>query len=116
MSERPETDYYSYPERIGGTGSPAEDKEEERAQYRLRNLKEEAKWGKDTMTQKKAIDELGRIGAPAISYLEEILSVVPPGEISKYCQDAINGISRSPSYEREYSVEKVLEKKVRTSE
>jgi hypothetical protein len=38
-------------------------------------------FGKDAMAQKRAIEEPDKIGAPKISYLEEILSVVPPGEI-----------------------------------
>jgi len=113
MSERAEN-FYGNPGRVGGTGSPAEDMEEERARNRLWDLKEEAKWGKDAMTQKKAIEELSKSGAPAISYLEEILAVVPPGEIRQYCQDAINGISRPLSNEREDGVEKALETKVRT--
>lgn len=74
------------------TGTPAEDREEERAQNSLRSLKEDAKWGKDVETQKKAIHELEKIGTPALSYLEEILAVVPPGEIKQSCQDAIQGI------------------------
>lgn len=114
MSERVEKDYYGNPGRVGGTGSPAEDIEEERARNRLWDLKEEAKWGKDTMTQKKAIEELSKSGTPAMNYLEEILAVVPPGEIKQYCQDAINGISRLLSSERQDGVEKVLETKVRT--
>lgn len=113
MSERAGENYYGNPERVGGTGSPAEDMEEERARNRLWDLKEEAKWGKDTTKQKKAIEELSKSGAPAISYLEEILAVVPPGEIRQYCQDVINGISR-PSQTREDNLEKVLEKKIRT--
>lgn len=113
MSERAEN-YYGNPGRVGGTGSPAEDMEEERARNRLWDLKEEAKWGKDTTTQKKAIEELSKNGAPAISYLEEILSVVPPGEIKQYCHDAINGIGRPHPNEREDGVEKALETKVRT--
>ncbi len=113
MSERAE-DYYGNLGRVGGTGSPAEDMEEERARNRLWDLKEEAKWGKDAMTQKKAIEELGRSGVPAISYLEEILSVVPPGEIKQYCQDAINGIGRPLPNEREDGAEEALETKVMT--
>ena len=116
MSETTEKDYYSNLGRVGGTGSPAEDMEEERAQNRLWYLKEEAKWGKDTMTQKKAIEELSKIGAPAIGHLEEILSIVPPGEISQYCQDTINGINRTLSNEREGGRKKALETNLRTSD
>ncbi|AIC16245.1 hypothetical protein [Nitrososphaera viennensis] len=113
MSERAEEDYHGNPGRVGGTGSPAEDIEEERARNRLWDLKEEAKWGKDTMTQKKAIEELSKSGVPAISYLEEILAVVPPGEIKQYCQDIIIGISRPLPDESEGGAE-ALEAKVRT--
>lgn len=113
MSERSEKDYYGNPERIEGTGSPAEDVEEERALNRLWDLKEEAKWGKDTMTQKKAIEALGKSGTPAVGYLEEILSVVPPGEIKQYCQDVISDIIRPLPNERKNNVERASGTKVR---
>lgn len=74
------------------TGTPAEDREEERAQGSLRSLKEEAKWGKDVETQKRAIHELEKIGTPALSHLEEVAAVVPSGEIKQSCQDAIQSI------------------------
>lgn len=114
MSEGAERDYRGSTGHVGGTGSPAEDMEEERARNRLWDLKEEAKWGKDATAQKKAIEELGRIGAPSVVYLEEILSVVPPGEIRQYCQDVINGISGTLAGVNEDS-EKVLETKVMTA-
>lgn len=114
MSEKAEKDYGGNLGQVGGTGSPAEDREEERERNRLWNLKEDAKWGKDTRTQKNAITELGKIGTPAISYLEEILSVLAQSEMRQYCQDAIHGISRPVPGEAEHSVEKVLETKVKT--
>lgn len=77
-------------------------------------MKEEAKWGKDASAQKKAIEELGKVGAPSMAYLEEILSVVPPGEIKQFCQDVISGISRTLEVGNEDS-EKVLKTKVMTS-
>lgn len=76
---------------IKGTGTPAEDREEERAQS-MWNLKEEAKWGKNAEIQKKAIQELAKIGLPALSYLREILAVLAPGEIRQSCEDAIRNI------------------------
>jgi hypothetical protein len=78
---------------VTATGTPAEDREEERAYASLWSLKEEAKWGKDMETQKKAVHELEKIGAPALSYLEEVAAVAPPGEIKQSCQDAIQSIA-----------------------
>jgi hypothetical protein len=111
-----EKDYDDNPARIGGTGSPAEDREEERAQNRLWNLKEEAKWGKDATAQKRAIEELSKSGSSAVTYLEEILLVLAPGELKEYCQDSINGIGRSIPKEEKNSAEKVMETKVGTSD
>jgi hypothetical protein len=48
--------------------------------------------GRHAETQKKAIQELGKIGLPALSHLEEILAVLPPGEIRQNCHDAIHSI------------------------
>jgi hypothetical protein len=79
-------------EQVTGTSTPAEEREEQRARDSLWNLKEDAKWGKDVETQKKAIRDLTGIGTPALTHLEEILSVVPPGEIKQYCQNAINSL------------------------
>lgn len=76
---------------IKGTGTPAEDREEERVQS-MWNLKEEAKWGKNAEIQKKAIQELAKIGLPALSYLREILTVLAPSEIRQSCEDAIRNI------------------------
>jgi hypothetical protein len=64
---------------VTGTGTPAEDIEEQRALDILRELKEEGKWGKDADTQKKAIRDLARMGTAALSPLTEILLVLPPG-------------------------------------
>ena len=83
---------------VAGIGTPAEDREEERAENRLWNLKEDAKWGKDAEIQKKAIRDLERIGTPALNHLEEVWSIIPPGEMKQYCIDAISRIiSRQPS-------------------
>lgn len=46
---------------VTGTGTPAEDVEEEGPQYDLRSLVEDAKWGKEIETQKKAIRDLARM-------------------------------------------------------
>jgi hypothetical protein len=94
---------------ITGTGTPAEDSEGERTENRLWSLKEDAKWGKDAETQKKAIRDLEMIGTPALSQLEEIWSIVPSGEIKQYCLDAINRIiSHQPSEARRNGVEEVV--------
>ncbi|WP_415281092.1 hypothetical protein [Candidatus Nitrososphaera sp. FF02] len=76
------------------TGTPAEEREEERA-LKMWNLKQDAKWGKDVDIQKKAIQELARIGAPALGHLREILTVLPPGEIRQSCEDAIRNAAAS---------------------
>jgi len=111
MSDNAEKDYSRNPEHIRGTGTPAEDREEERAKNRLWDLKEEAKWGRDIETQKRAIQDLRRNGNAAMSYLEEILSVVPPGEIKQYCQDAIDSIiSPQRNEAKKNPVEKNVEK------
>lgn len=46
---------------VTGTGTPAEDVEEEGPQYDLWSLVEDAKWGKEIETQKKAIRDLARM-------------------------------------------------------
>lgn len=80
-----------------GTGTPAEEREEERA-MKMWNLKQDAKWDKDFEAQKNAIQELARIGAPALTHLREILNVLPPGETRQSCEDAIrNVIGSGPS-------------------
>ncbi len=79
--------------KVTATATPAEDVEEQRALDSLWELKENAKWGKDLDTQKKAIGDLLRIGTPSLSSLTEILLVLPPGEIQGLCQDAINRLN-----------------------
>jgi hypothetical protein len=111
-----EKGYDDNPARMGGTGSPAEDREEERARKRLWNLKEEAKWGKDANAKRRAIEELSKSGSSAVTHLEEILLVLAPGELKQYCQDAINGIGRSIPKEGKNGAEKVLETKVEKSD
>lgn len=113
MSNGSEIKYYGSPERVGTTGSPAEDIEEERAKNRLWDLKEEAKWGKDIIIQKNAIQGLSKNGTPAISYLEEVLSVLPPGELRQFCKEAMNSIIHPLSDEAKNPAEKDTE---RTSE
>ncbi len=79
------------------TGTPAEEIEEERA-MKMWNLKQDAKWGKDIDAQKNTIQELARIGAPALTHLREILNVLPSGETRQSCEDAIrNVIGSGPS-------------------
>jgi hypothetical protein len=92
---------------VTGTGTPAEDREEERALYSLWNLKEDAKWGKDIYTQKKAIRDLAGIGTPARSYLEEVLSVLTPGDTRDYCQEAMNNVTRLELSETKKNVKAV---------
>lgn len=106
MSERSEMKHYSNPERVGTTGSPAEDIEEERAKNRLWDLKEEAKWGKDSIIQKTAVQELSRNGTPAMGYLKEVLLVLPPGELRQFCQESVNSITHPPSDEAKNPAEK----------
>jgi len=57
------------------------------------DLRQEAKWGRDFETQKKAIQELGRMGAPALSVLEEVMTVSSSKDVNDCCQDVINGIA-----------------------
>ena len=78
---------------VTGTGTPAEDVEEQRALDSIRDLKEDAKWGKDADTQKRAIRDLSKIGTPALSSLTEVLLTLPSGEIKNCCQDAINKLN-----------------------
>jgi hypothetical protein len=56
-------------------------------------LRQDAKWGRDAETQKRAIQELGKIGTPALSVLEEVLTVSSSKDIRECCQDVINGIA-----------------------
>lgn len=91
---------------VTSTGTPAEDREGERTENMLWSLKEDAKWGKDIETQKKAIRDLEKIGTPALGHLEEIWSVIPPGEMRQYCSDAISRIIR-----RQPSKAKTIEEK-----
>jgi hypothetical protein len=60
---------------------------------RLWELRQDAKWGRDTETQKKAIQELGKVGTPpAVNILNEVMAVSSRDDLRKYCQDVINGI------------------------
>jgi hypothetical protein len=62
-------------------------------EQRLWELRQDAKWGRDTETQKKAIQELGKVGTPpAMSILNEVMAVSSRDDIRKYCQDVINGV------------------------
>lgn len=95
---------------VTSTGTPAEDREGERTENMLWSLKEDAKWGKDIETQKKAIRDLEKIGAPALGHLEEIWSVIPPGEMRQYCIDAISRIiGHQPSKAKTIEGKKVIE-------
>jgi hypothetical protein len=77
---------------ITATGSPAEDKEEERALDALWNLKDDVKCGIG-----KANDNLSKTATPARSHVREVLSVFTLKKIRGYCQDVMNLVfSRSP--------------------
>jgi hypothetical protein len=78
---------------VTGTGTPAEDMEEEGPQYDLWSLVEDAKWGNEIETQKKAIRDLARMGMVTLPQLKDILSVIEPGEIKQYCQNAMDRLS-----------------------
>ncbi|AIF85447.1 hypothetical protein NTE_03419 [Candidatus Nitrososphaera evergladensis SR1] len=72
------------------SSSPSSSSPEEQ---RLWELRQDAKWGKDTETQKKAIQELGKVGTPpAVNVLNEVMAVSSRDDIKKYCQDVISGI------------------------
>jgi hypothetical protein len=60
----------------------------------LRDLTAEAKWGTDSETQKRSIEELGSYGNIALPSLEEIMVVSSRDEIRQHCIDAIRGIER----------------------
>ena len=58
---------------------------------KLWQLKQDAKWGRDIETQKRAIQELARIGSPAEGILEEIMMVSSRDDIKEYCRGVIDG-------------------------
>lgn len=93
VNGQPSDDYNDKDRRVTGTGTPAEDMEAEGPQYDLWSLVEDAKWGKEIDTQKKAIRDLARLGIVSLPKLKDILSVVEPGEIKQYCQNAIDRLS-----------------------
>lgn len=66
-------------------------------EQRLWELGEDAKWGRDAETQKRAIQELGKIGTPALGVLQEVMAVTSREEIRECCRDVINGIARVPA-------------------
>lgn len=66
-------------------------------EQRLWQLREDAKWGRDAETQKKAIQELGKIGTPALSVLQEVMAISSSKDIRECCQDVINGIAKVPA-------------------
>lgn len=70
-------------------------------EQRLWELRQDAKWGRDAETQKRAIQELGKIGMPAISVLQEVMAVSSREDIKGYCQDVINGIANVKTGEAE---------------
>ena len=82
------------------------------AEQKLRELKQDAKWGRDTETQKRAIQELGKVGMPALSVLEEVMAISSRDDIREYCQGVINGIAgvRTGETEKNQSEKKAEEK------
>jgi len=77
---------------ITATGSPAEDKEEERALDNLWNLMGDAE-----ETQANDEDNLSKNATLSRSRLWRVISMFAPRKIRKYCQDPINLLfSHSP--------------------
>lgn len=62
-------------------------------EQKMWELREDAKWGRDFETQRKAIQELGKFGAPALSIIEEVMTVSSSKDVKDCCQDVINGIA-----------------------
>jgi chromatin remodeling complex protein RSC6 len=73
-------------------------------------LRQDAKWGRDVETQKRAIQELGKMGAPAMSILEEVMAVSSRSDIRECCRDVINGITNVRT-----ETEKISQKKWKKS-
>lgn len=62
-------------------------------EQRLWELRQDAKWGRDTETQRKAIQELGKVGTPpAMKILNEVMAISSRDDVRKYCQDVVKGI------------------------
>lgn len=70
------------------------------------DLRQEAKWGRDFETQKNAIQELGKIGAPALSVLQEVMAVSTRSNVRECCQDVINGIANVRTEPEKHEPEK----------
>lgn len=69
-------------------------------EQRMWELREDAKWARDVETQKRAIQELGKIGTPALSVLQEVMAVSSRSDIRECCQDVINGIANGKAAEK----------------
>ena len=81
-------------------------------EQRLWELRQDAKWGRDSETQKRAIQELGKFGSPALSVLEEVMAVSSRKDIRECCQDVINGIASVRTEAEKNQPEKKEEKQV----
>lgn len=75
-------------------------------------LKEEAKWGRDMETQKKAIQELGKIGKPALGIIEEVMTVSSNKDIRDLCLEGMNGNASARTEAEKNQPEKKEEKQV----
>lgn len=80
-------------------------------ELRLWELREDAKWGRDVETQKKAIQELGKIGTPALGIIEEVMAVSSSKDLQDCCQDVINGIANVRTEPEKNQPEKKSEEK-----
>lgn len=86
-------------------------------EQRMWELREDAKWGRDLETQKKAIQELGKIGKPAMGIIEEVMTVSSSKDIKDLCLEVINGIAsvraeaEKPQPEKKSEEKQVQEKK-----
>ncbi len=67
-----------------------------RKEERLRELREDAKWGRNEDVQKNAILELGRMGPDSFEALKEVMSVAVREDIKEACRQVINGVENTP--------------------
>lgn len=75
-------------------------------EIKMWELREDAKWGRDIETQKRAIQELGKFGSPALSVLEEVMAVSSRSDVRQYCHDVINGIANTRTQAEKNQTEK----------
>jgi hypothetical protein len=81
-------------------------------EQRIWELRQDAKWGRDVETQKRAIQELGKMGAPAMSILEEVMAVSSRSDIRECCRDVVNGITNVRTETEKNQSEKMEEKQI----